>query len=345
MYKVQNSEQTREKTCEYETKSLLYLLAIHKERTQIEFLIIDFFNDVTGANVDLKKLWDVQVKGRKKLNPKKIGQSLITLFQNFTSEVKFYEFSLFMPPLNEDYLVDKNKLNFGISNFNLKVTNKIKKGLIEEFNRRFPSNPISNSDQNLNFFLNKIIFVIDSGDKANYIREIINFKDKSTLKESLLISIFNEIMDKQSCLKNNSVEGTEIEEVKDSLKYEHHICKDEIILLVMNRIVGGTDFFENRSIPISFKDETNGLDIEDTKDLILDCKSKIFQAFFNKNNRRGFWIFFEKLIDIITNNPQKDIRFLYNSLLSSGIKIIPPLEEKSILYFISLIKDRIDDDN
>lgn len=64
IYQIQSTEKTRESCSEYETKSLLYLIT-HDNRNQLEFLIIDVFNDVTGSNLRLTQLWDVQSKGEK----------------------------------------------------------------------------------------------------------------------------------------------------------------------------------------------------------------------------------------------------------------------------------------
>ncbi len=345
MYTVQNSEQNKEKSTEYETKSLLYLLAIHQEKDQIELFVIDFFNDLTGIDNNFNRLWDVQVKGRKDLNPKKIGQSLFTLVKNFTSEITFYQCILFMPKLKEGYLIDENKLTYGVDNFQVKFLKKITAGLIQENNRVDSTQKIAEDNSNLISFMNKVFFVVDSGDKSNYVRGLIDFKNKDSLGKELLISIFDEIRDKQESLKNKNVEGVQIRIPADSLKYNRHMNKNEILLLVMNRIIGGEDLFSNRTIPISFKDETNGLDEEDIRDLIMECNEKIAKAFFNKNNKKDFWKFFEKIISLVKENPAVAIRSLYSKLLDSGVKIIYPFEEKSTLYFLSQIKEGIENDS
>lgn len=89
MYEFTTSERTVGIAAEYETKALLYLMSYRKDSTDIDTFIIDCFNDVTGGNNDLSKLWDVQAKGDKKLSPKLIGKYLVTLFQNHVSNIDF----------------------------------------------------------------------------------------------------------------------------------------------------------------------------------------------------------------------------------------------------------------
>jgi hypothetical protein len=345
MYKVQCSEQNRERSSEYETKSLLYLLAIHNHHSQIDLLIIDFFNDLTGANESCDKLWDVQSKGVKTLNPKKIGQSLFTLYKNSISDISFYQFILFTPKLKGEYVIDPERKSYKIDNFKTDIIKKIKAGLVEENNRRDQQNQINNSDQTLTDFISKVLFVVDYGSKSDYIKKIISFRKKENLDEDLLVSIFDEICDKQASLKNKCIEGVEVSRASEALGYNRHITKEEIIILSISRIIGGADFFSNRSIPISFKDEVSDLDHEDTKDLIIDCNEKLWKAFFNKNNKRNFWKFIEQIVNIIKENQHLEIRMLYNQWLASGGIIIPPFDEKSTLYFISLIKEGIENAN
>jgi len=85
MYQFTTTERNNAKASEYETKSMLYLFGCRKDSKEMDVFIIDCFNDVSGADKAVQRLWDVQSKGVKSLNPKKIGKALITLFQNFIS--------------------------------------------------------------------------------------------------------------------------------------------------------------------------------------------------------------------------------------------------------------------
>lgn len=72
MYQFTTTERNNEKASEYETKVMLYLFGCRQDSRDMDVFIIDCFNDVSGANRDVNRLWDVQSKGVKSLNPKKI---------------------------------------------------------------------------------------------------------------------------------------------------------------------------------------------------------------------------------------------------------------------------------
>ena len=136
MYKFLYTERTNEKATEFETKSLLYLLSMREDSDEIDTFLIDCFNDVTGINRNCNKLWDVQSKGVKSLNPKKIGRALITLFENYISDINFHFYILFFPKISNIYFVDDSQILFGIDNFKQNHIQKIKDGLLEEYINR-----------------------------------------------------------------------------------------------------------------------------------------------------------------------------------------------------------------
>ena len=107
MYQFTTTERNNEKASEYETKAMLYLFGCRQDSRDMDVFIIDCFNDVSGANRDVNRLWDVQSKGVKSLNPKKIGEALVTLFQNYCSDIEFEHYILFIPKLKEMYLNDE----------------------------------------------------------------------------------------------------------------------------------------------------------------------------------------------------------------------------------------------
>lgn len=117
MYKFIYTERNNEKASEFETKSLLYLLTMRDDSSEIDTFVIDCFNDVTGADAICNKLWDVQSKGIKFLTPSKIGISLVTLFENYMSEIDFSYYILFFPKVSNIYFHYENSSVFGIENF------------------------------------------------------------------------------------------------------------------------------------------------------------------------------------------------------------------------------------
>jgi len=135
MYTFKNTEQNNKKATDLETKSLLYLIGMHKERQTIETIAIDCFNDITGIDGQNNKLWDVQSKNHSVLNPAKIGKSLFTLLDNFECSIDFHEYILFIPKLEKSYLINNQLQSYGISNIVLKTKTGIENGLKKEYKR------------------------------------------------------------------------------------------------------------------------------------------------------------------------------------------------------------------
>ena len=117
MYKFCTTERNNAKANECETKAMLYLLSYRKDSDEIDAFLVDCFNDVTGSNNDVTKLWDVQSKNVKSLYPATIGIALITLFQNYVSNIDFAHYILFMPKLKKMYLQDETLPTYTINNF------------------------------------------------------------------------------------------------------------------------------------------------------------------------------------------------------------------------------------
>lgn len=335
MYKFTTTERNNDKATEYETKSMLYLFGFRKESKNVEVFIIDCFNDVTGADKTVQTLWDIQSKGVKNLNPKKIGIALITLFQNFLSDIEFKYYILFMPKLKEMYLNDEDKQSFKIDNFKSQYYKNIKQGLQEEYLRRNGAIP---HDKELDEFLNIVEFVIAEEKKMEYIKKITSFQTTVALKEEFYDAIFNEIRNTQTALKIKNIDGYEIMSAEEVLRYDKVLWKKEIDALVINRMLG-MDLFNHKAIPISFMDEIVSFDYEERKDIIQDCQSDIAKVLFDKNGRIVFWKFFGSLLaygDVLKTQSPYDIV----SRMKADKIIVPKImDEMSVIYLISALKE------
>ena len=341
MYQFCTTERNNAKANEYETKSMLYLLTYRKDSNEIDTFLIDCFNDVTGTSDDVTKLWDVQSKNVKSLNPTKIGIALITLFQNYISSIDFEYYILFMPKLTEMYLIDETLPVYSFDNFIGKHQLKIINGLEKEYLRR---NGVTANQSSINEFLEKVTFVNAKEDKVEYIKNIIKFKNPITIEDAFFITIFNEIMDKQTKLKNIDIEGKQINRAKEVLAFEKVIHKSEIDILIINRFVG-VDLFSNRMIPNLFFDEVKNCDLEQRKDIIEDCNASISKVIFNKNNKKIFWKFFEEMIFLIKNNAKRSPREIYTELKNTKVRFPVSLDEISAIYLISILKEGLDNEH
>jgi hypothetical protein len=343
-YIFKNTELNNKKASEFETKSLLYLFGMREDSSEIDYVAVDCFNDVTGLNNKVTKLWDIQSKNHKNLPPSKIGESLFTLYDNFISSFNFTEYILFIPKLDRSYLIDNTINIYNYSNINKKTKKGIEKKLKLEIAR--VKNDIIDPPTLISDFLNQITFVEDNKQISTYIKQISNFKNKKKYPNKFYENIFKEIRDKQTGLKNSYIENKTIFYPKDVLTFERHITKKEINTLIISRLVG-VNIFSNNGIPISFLPIINARtdDSEDITDLIQECNENLCRAFFNKNDSRNFWQISEFIILTIKKDIKIDINTVYDMLLDSLKVKSDYLTKTTILYMISLVVEGVNNDN
>lgn len=345
MYKIKNSEQNNQTASDYETKALLHLLAVDKVNDEISILFVDCFNDLTGADESCDTLWDIQSKGVKSLRPLTVGEALVTLFLNYSSDLKISKSWLFIPKLRSGYLNDETFAQFDISNFKKDQQGKVKNGLVREYLRREGLEQITSAiNKEIDQFLLDVLFVVAMPEKERYVREIVEFKDKDIYSSDLYKEVFKEIRDKQTALKNINVEGVEYEHPSDILRYKKHFEKKEIATLMISRLVG-VELFGNRSVPISYSYELDGLQEEDRRDLVQHNNTALAKTLFNKNNKVRFWVLLEQIILLLKKHPRSTSRELYSQLSRAMLGSVNTLDESSVIYFISLIKDGISNEN
>jgi hypothetical protein len=333
LYTFKNTEINNKKASDFETKSLLYLLGMRSDSEEIEIITVDCFNDVTGCNTDFSKLWDVQSKNHSSLPPSKIGESLSTLYENYISTIRFFEYILFIPKLNRDYLVDPSKNIYSYENINERQKNGIEKKLKEKIN----GNKSGTTPPLFLDFLSKIFFVEDNKRVSTYIKRISRFKNSKSIPEEIYDRIFLEIRNAQAALKNTYIENEKISDPSEVLKFNRHITKTEINTLLISRLVG-IDVFSFPGIPLSFFDVLTGKDEEERKDLLQECNENLSRAFFDKNGCKEFWKITETLIKILKERPDDSIFDIYSGL-TSGVKVKTEyLTKETLLYMISLVK-------
>lgn len=337
LYTFKNTEINNKKASDFETKSMLYLLGMRSDSDEIEIITVDCFNDVTGANNDFSKLWDVQSKNHSSLPPSKIGESLSTLYDNYVSSISFCDYILFIPKLTRDYLIDDSLNVYNYENINEKQKQGIEKKLKEKIN----GNKSGNIPPLFVDFLSKVTFVEDNKKISTYIKRISKFKNTKTVSEDIYDRIFNEIRNVQSSLKNSYIENEEILHPSEVLNFNRHITKAVINTLLINRLVG-IDIFSFPGVPIPFISFIAGKDEEGIKDLLQECNENLSRAFFDKNGCKEFWKLSEMIIGMVKDNPEGSVSDIYGRL-ESKIKIKTTyLTPETVQYMISLIKTGLD---
>ncbi len=340
-YTFEYTERNARKASEFEAKALLYLIGIDKEKKKISLVFIDCFNDVTGTNTQNSELWDLQSRGVESMAPGLIGKSLITLFLNYCSDLKFRKFALFMPKPNECYVIDKTLTEFGINNFD-RIQEKIEKGLLDEFKRRKKITHLDpENNEKVKVFLSKVKFITDGMHTCEYVKSITDFKGKDLKDSAFYESIFDEIKGQQSIKKLTKIHNVEISAIAEALQFDRHISSFEISQLLINRLVG-VDIFKLRGIPFNFQDETHGLTPDLVKDVIFECNSNVCKAFFDKNKKSIFWKFLEQVLINLEDQSNLSSREIYEKSKNFRGFECSHLVGMPGIYLISLIKDGLE---
>jgi hypothetical protein len=343
-YTVSSSERTRSSGAEYETKALLYLMNFRDDSDEIHYFVVDFFNDLTGMDRFADSLWDVQSKGSKNNSPAAIGKGLVTLFKNFLCDLDFKYLILFLGGVTPTVRIDKNKDVFSISNIKSTALTKLKEGLKSEAEKKTYIVNSKITDNNIDEFLKKVLFVVDDKTPEEYVRAIIKNHTAIIPEEQILRAIFNEIRNAQSALKNTPVEGVVIQTSDEVLHFCRHLTNNEIRLMTLNRIINRNPV-EKNSVPLSFLSIYNSWATEKQREMLDQCVQTLCKALFNKNAASEFWELFENIYSIIVKNPAYDVQSIYQAIDVDKRKASPDFDAVSLKYFISVVKDGIQNEN
>lgn len=332
MYTFTNTEINNEKASDSEAKSMLYLVGIHQENEEVDIITFDCFNDVTGSTESFSKMWDIQSKNYNYFPPSKIGESLYTLYNNFISSFDFHEYILFCNPLNQDYLVDTSSPYYKFDN----ISESTKSGIIKKLTSMVQEKNKTDCVPFLDEFLAQVSFYEDRHSKSDYIKSISKFKNTKIIDDKIYENIFKEIRDKQSSLKNSYIENLTIKQPNEVLKLNRHLTKNQIHTLIISKLVG-IEIFSYDGIPMSFFNYVCELDEDDAEDLLLECRSNISKAFFDKNSYILFWSIIERITFEIHKEKSKKVDDVYEKTKSRINKIPQYLDEMSLKYLISLL--------
>jgi hypothetical protein len=338
MYTFTKTERNNLRASTFETKSLLYLAGKSSKYKNINVIVIDCFNDVTGMCSN-ERMWDVQAKNEQKLTPRKIGTYLITLFDNYTSNFSnyFHEYIFFMPRINGSYLFDSNKKNYDITNFNEEQQTKVIDGL---------KSKLSEIDVNIiKSFINQVQFVEDRSEEQTYIKNLVKFRPSAIKEDAFFKELFQEIRDKQTGIKNSEIENETINRPKDVLAYDRYIRTETLQVLVLNRFVGGDIFTNKRKIPLSYVSFIRKFDDDELEDHIFSLNSAISKAFFDKNNQKHFWKLFESIFRLLSNCEKTAVQYVMNKLDEKTMDRVQHMDFESTQFLVALIKDGLKNDN
>ncbi|MFI8712173.1 hypothetical protein [Brevibacillus brevis] len=339
-YTVQSSEKLRKKASDTETKALLYLMNFCDDSNEIHYFVVDFFNDLTGMDRFSRKLWDLQSKGASNSSPGAVGRELVTLFKNYCSNFAFHKYILFLGGVSDALRIDSTKDIFDTSNITTKALTNLKKGLKDECIAKTYIDTSSATDEKIDDFLSKVLFVIDNKTPSEYVKSIIKIHPGIMPDEHILNGIFNEIRDTQASKKNiNVVEGITIETTDQALNYYRHLTNGEIKLFVLGRIINRNPFAQG--CPLPFIPIYNQFPEEKRQEALDDCKLALSRALFNKNCADNFWRLFSNIYHFIVANPTYGLEAIYQNLDMTIATSCPDFDVLSLKYFISTVREGI----
>lgn len=335
-YTFTNTERTKKKGAEYETFAALYMLGLYPQKEKMEYILVDSFNDVSTATPNITDIYDIQSKGYKSVSQGQIGRFLYTLYKNYQTDFPFKEFILFLETMNFDYLNNNLKV-FSFSNFTDNNQKKIKTGLYKEIEEREKITLNDSNIKHIDSFLDKVIFVVNQTTKEDAIKKLLPISAKKTFPDAFYISIFDEIRDKQSSLKNINIENETITTAEEVLKFNKHITKKELDVLLINRVIGVELFQDN--IPTSFfKYIKENNRTEEMEDAILKCNEELTLMLFDKNNKNNVWKLCFKIVEVVNNNSNSNYDDIFK-VIPEKMYLNAKISKDSTIYLISRIQE------
>lgn len=339
-YTVKSSEQHRKSGADAETKALLYLMNFHADSKEVHFFVVDFFNDLTGMNRMSTKLWDIQSKAVKNNGATALGREMVTLLKNYLSSFDFVSYILFVGGVTDTLRIDNSIDVFGIENLTEKARKNLLNGLRDEADKREYIDSDNLSEETLDSFLKNVCFVVDNKPPQDYVRAIIQEHPAIIPDEETLIAIFEEIKQKQASKKDASkVEGVTIDSPDEALSFCRHIKSNEVKMLTLQRILHKNPF--EKGIPLSFVSVIANSTTIGKEEIRDQCQLALSRALFNPNLSDEFWTLFERVYELICENPKDEVQDIYRKLDRDTMELIPDFDSLSLKYFIATIKDGI----
>lgn len=341
-YTISASEKTKAKGSEFETKALLYLMNFRSDSQDIHYFVIDFFNDLTGIDRFSKRSWDLQSKAAKNNSQSALGKELVTLFKNFTSNFNFDNYILFIGGVTDTIRKDNTQNIFTFENVTDDSKKKIKKALMQECHDKTYVDDSKITDNNIDTFLNEVVFVIDEMETAEYIKSIIKINPAIIPDNNVLNQIFNQIRDAQSAKKNiATVEGIILNSIDEFIYHSRHLDSNEIKMMVLNRIVHNNVM--QRGVTKSFINIYSKFPEIDRNNILEDCQLNLAKTLFDKNNSENFWNLFNEIYGNIIKNPKLTVSEIFKCLQNDVLDKTTYLDLTSLKYFIAIIRDGIHD--
>lgn len=342
-YIVSHTEKLQPSARAKELETLFYMFSVSKNKDDIEYYVVDVFNDLTGADSSYSHAYDFQSKAQYNENPALIAENLETLFLNYLSSFPFVSFTLFYGGANGKWLIDTSLQEYRFSNF----TDKAKSTILEKLqliNKETKTHESTAVDlTRINGFLDKVYFVSPKQTSKEYLTQYLSGLTKKILSSDICARICTAIGNAQQALKNTSLEGKALSKLNEVSKYGHSLSKSQIKNKILNTIFS-ENIFKSHSIPLEFQQYNAGYPEGLMKEHFEDCQDGIFKAYSVKGMDKQFWLFFKSICQIYEANKDTTLNQISNLIANGTLKMHPFMDHDSSLLFASYIKGEFYED-
>lgn len=341
-YVIRSSEQNASRANEMETRALLHMLSFREEYDDINCFAIDFFNDVTGMDNMSLRLYDVQSKAARS-GPKEIGPELVTLFKNYISDFHdyFVEEVLFIGSIRNNLLDDNGLTEFHFSDLTEDAQREIRSSFEQACLDKSYIDNDAVTPENIEGFLSEVVFIVSKETIDEYIVPLIRTSAVLMPTSDDLRAIFNEIKKAQVGIKTQSkVEGLEINHPADVYRYSRVMKREDIELLVINRLINRNPL--EAGIPSCFAPiyaTMLAVAPEDAQDNLEDCQLDVARQMFAASEATAFWTLLNEIVTAIKNKPSAGVDELFASIRPETLAGCKFLHALSAQYFIAIVKD------
>lgn len=318
---------------------MLHLICYDDSKDDITCFAIDFFNDVTGMDGNAFRLYDVQSKGSD-ASAKALGEDLVTLYKNYVSDFKgfFVKQILFVRRVTGAVFEDTELSEFRYKDMKEEARRAVRSALVETCKAKTYIADSAIDDEEIDSFLQSVLFVVSKPDCEDYIRPLIKDSVKLGARDSDLRAIFNEVRKKQVGIKSNSkVEGIELSHPDEVFKYNRVLKRSDIILLAIARIINTNPL--TQGVPRPFLPIYNGIEPDEADGFLEDCQNDLAKQMCSVNESAAFWRLLAEIVTVIHSNPDADIGSIYHSIKPDVLEGCSQLNAMSHQYFIAIVKE------
>lgn len=336
-YIVRNTEKTQPSARQKELEALLYLFSVSEDKDEMEYYVVDVFNDLTGVDNYFNKGWDFQSKAEKGESPNQIGVNLLTLFKNYLSGFPFCEYTLFFGGASSSTLVRSDLEEYTYENIvkeKLDIICEALRGVAVE------KGYIQDDEEGVltvREFIKTVRFVQPKKNACDYIKEYLSSLSKSVLTDEVCAGICKKIKAAQQGLKDETLEGKVLKQMNDVACHGHHLSKADIKNMILASVLSCEVFKYKAKSPSLFDEWSSSTPLEARRDAFLSAQGELAKAYMASDFDSEFWRVFKGICEIFERERDISVMDLKNNL--ALLRGHPFLTLPSLMLLAGFIKE------